>query len=134
MTKSATKKETTKTATKEETAVEQIQDQFVSNENFEELLKEFEKDAQILKEGTVAKGVIVEIGTMEEWGGINDWRNLEIVDADNSVVYPATELQKNTEIGGAANLFLSDGIPDSYTPKSLAAVSVNSKIIAGQLS
>jgi len=34
-------------------------------------------------------GVIVEYGTMEEWGGIADWRNLEIIDAEGKYVLPA---------------------------------------------
>ena len=36
-------------------------EQFVSNENFAELLEKFEEDSQNLKEGTVVKGVIIEI-------------------------------------------------------------------------
>ncbi|MFT6106244.1 MAG: small subunit ribosomal protein S1 [Rickettsiales bacterium] len=44
---------------------EQIKNQpepeFVLNENFAELLAEYEKDCQVLKEGTVVKGVVVEI-------------------------------------------------------------------------
>jgi imidazolonepropionase len=34
-------------------------------------------------------GVIVEYGTMEEWGGIADWRDLEIIDAEGKYVLPA---------------------------------------------
>ncbi len=36
-------------------------DQFFLNENFAELLAEYEKDCQVLKEGTVVKGVVVGI-------------------------------------------------------------------------
>jgi small subunit ribosomal protein S1 len=38
-----------------------LNDQFTTDENFAELLAEYEKDGQILKEGTVVKGVVVEI-------------------------------------------------------------------------
>ena len=34
-------------------------------------------------------GVIVEYGPMEEWGGIADWRDLEIIDAEGKFVLPA---------------------------------------------
>lgn len=34
-------------------------------------------------------GVIVDYGSMEEWGGITDWRDLEIIDADGKYVLPA---------------------------------------------
>lgn len=34
-------------------------------------------------------GVIVAYGSMEEWGGINDWRDLEIIDAEGKFVLPA---------------------------------------------
>ena len=34
-------------------------------------------------------GVIVEYGSMEEWGGIADWRDLEIIDAEGKFVLPA---------------------------------------------
>jgi imidazolonepropionase len=34
-------------------------------------------------------GVIVEYGSMEEWGGITDWRDIEIIDAEGKYVLPA---------------------------------------------
>src|SRR5574343_266508 len=34
-------------------------------------------------------GVIVAYGPMEDWGGITDWRDLEIIDADGKFVLPA---------------------------------------------
>jgi imidazolonepropionase len=34
-------------------------------------------------------GVVVEYGSMEEWGGIADWRDLEIIDAEEKFVLPA---------------------------------------------
>lgn len=34
-------------------------------------------------------GVIVAYGPMEDWGGITDWRDLEIIDADGKYVLPA---------------------------------------------
>ena len=38
-----------------------VQEEFASNENFAELLQKFEEESQFLKEGTVVKGVIIEI-------------------------------------------------------------------------
>ena len=34
-------------------------------------------------------GIVVEYGSMEEWGGIADWRDLEIIDAEGKFVLPA---------------------------------------------
>lgn len=34
-------------------------------------------------------GMVVAYGSMEEWGGIEDWRDLEIIDADGKFVLPA---------------------------------------------
>jgi imidazolonepropionase len=34
-------------------------------------------------------GVIVAYGPMEDWGGITDWRNLEVIDAEGRFVMPA---------------------------------------------
>lgn len=34
-------------------------------------------------------GMVVAYGSMEEWGGIEDWRDLEIIDADGKYVLPA---------------------------------------------
>ena len=34
-------------------------------------------------------GVIVAYGAMEDWGGITDWRDLEVIDADGKFVLPA---------------------------------------------
>lgn len=34
-------------------------------------------------------GVIVAYGPMSEWGGITDWRDLEIIDAEGCLVFPA---------------------------------------------
>ena len=34
-------------------------------------------------------GIIVEYGSMEEWGGITDWRNIEVIDAEGKYVLPA---------------------------------------------
>ena len=34
-------------------------------------------------------GIVVEYGSMEEWGGIADWRDLEIIDAEVKFVLPA---------------------------------------------
>lgn len=35
------------------------------------------------------EGVIVAYGTMDEWGGITDWRDLEVIDAEGKFVLPA---------------------------------------------
>lgn len=37
----------------------------------------------------VENGVILDYGKMEEWGGIADWRDLEVIDADGRFVLPA---------------------------------------------
>jgi imidazolonepropionase len=37
----------------------------------------------------IEDGVIVAYGPMEEWGGITDWRDLEVVDAEGCLVMPA---------------------------------------------
>lgn len=34
-------------------------------------------------------GMVVAYGSMDEWGGIEDWRDLEIIDADGKFVLPA---------------------------------------------
>ena len=34
-------------------------------------------------------GMVMAYGSMEDWGGINDWRDLEIIDADGKYVLPA---------------------------------------------
>lgn len=37
----------------------------------------------------IEDGVIVAYGEMEDWGGITDWRDLEVIDADGRYVLPA---------------------------------------------
>lgn len=37
----------------------------------------------------IEDGVIVAYGPMEEWGGITDWRDLEVIDAEGCLVLPA---------------------------------------------
>lgn len=37
----------------------------------------------------IEDGVIVAYGTMEDWGGITDWRDLEVIDAEGKYVLPA---------------------------------------------
>lgn len=37
----------------------------------------------------IEDNIIVDYGTMEEWGGIADWRDLEIIDAEGKYVLPA---------------------------------------------
>jgi imidazolonepropionase len=49
------------------------------------------KNLPVLENAFVAKedGVIVAYGPMDEWGGITDWRDLEVIDADGKYVLPA---------------------------------------------
>ncbi len=37
----------------------------------------------------IEDGIIAMYGSMEDWGGISDWRNLEIIDAEGRFVLPA---------------------------------------------
>jgi imidazolonepropionase len=37
----------------------------------------------------IEDGIIVDYGSMEEWGGILDWRDLEIIDAEGKFVLPS---------------------------------------------
>ncbi|MES2589913.1 MAG: imidazolonepropionase [Bacteroidota bacterium] len=37
----------------------------------------------------IENDIIVEYGTMEEWGGITDWRGVEVIDAEGKYVLPA---------------------------------------------
>lgn len=49
------------------------------------------KELPILENAYLAleDGVIVAYGSMDDWGGITDWRNLEVIDADSKFVMPA---------------------------------------------
>lgn len=49
------------------------------------------KDLPILENAFLAieNGIIVAYGSMEDWGGITDWRDLQVVDADGKYVLPA---------------------------------------------
>lgn len=49
------------------------------------------KELPILEDAFLAleDGVIVAYGPMSEWGGITDWRDLEVIDADGKYVLPA---------------------------------------------
>ncbi|MDG1742638.1 MAG: imidazolonepropionase [Crocinitomicaceae bacterium] len=49
------------------------------------------KELPILENAYLAleDGVIVAYGSMDDWGGITDWRNLEVIDADGKFVMPA---------------------------------------------
>jgi imidazolonepropionase len=49
------------------------------------------KELPIIEDAFLAQenGVIVEYGSMAEWGGINDWRDVEIIDAEGKYVLPA---------------------------------------------
>lgn len=48
-------------------------------------------NANILENAFLAieDGIIVSYGSMEEWGGITDWRDLEVIDAEGKFVLPA---------------------------------------------
>ena len=75
------------------------QDHFVSNENFAELLAEYEKDGQVLKEGTVVKGVVV---------GISDKGVAVDIGAKSIGYVPATEFRLDGAIeeGDVVDVFL----------------------------
>ncbi len=49
------------------------------------------KSLPILKNAFLAleDGMIVAYGSMEDWGGITDWRDLEVIDAEGKYVLPA---------------------------------------------
>ena len=49
------------------------------------------KELPILENAFLAleDGVIVAYGSMEDWGGITDWRDLEVIDAEGRYVLPA---------------------------------------------
>ncbi len=37
----------------------------------------------------IENGIIVDYGTMEEWGGILDWRDLEVTDCEGKMIFPS---------------------------------------------
>lgn len=49
------------------------------------------KELPVLEDAFLAleDGVIVAYGRMEDWGGISDWRDLEVIDAEGKYVLPA---------------------------------------------
>ncbi len=75
------------------------QSQFISSENFAELLAEYEKDCQVLKEGNVVKGVIV---------GINDKGVAVDIGAKSIGYVPITEFRAdgNIEEGDVVDVLL----------------------------
>ena len=76
-----------------------LEDQFVISENFAELLTEYEKDCQVLKEGTVVKGVVV---------GISDKGVAVDVGAKSIGYVPLTEFREdgNIEEGDVVDVLL----------------------------
>lgn len=61
-------------------------------ENLQEVVKGASmQELPVLEDAYLAieNNVIVAYGTMEEWGGIADWRDLEIIDAEGKFVLPA---------------------------------------------
>ena len=61
-------------------------------ENLPKVIKGEEmKSLPILENAYLAleDGVVVAYGEMSEWGGINDWRDLEVIDAEGKFVLPA---------------------------------------------
>ncbi|MGJ8661578.1 MAG: imidazolonepropionase [Bacteroidota bacterium] len=61
-------------------------------ENLPQIRKGAEmKELPIIENAFLAQedGVIVEYGSMSEWGGITDWRDVEVIDAEGKYVLPA---------------------------------------------
>lgn len=50
----------------------------------------------------IEDGIIVDYGTMEEWPGITDWSNLEVIDAEGRMVFPSW-VDSHTHIVYAGN-------------------------------
>ena len=48
-------------------------------------------DLSIIENAFLAleEGEVIAYGSMDEWGGIDDWRDLEIIDAEGKYVLPA---------------------------------------------
>ncbi|MES2677653.1 MAG: 30S ribosomal protein S1 [Pseudomonadota bacterium] len=87
------------TTNKTQTSEKIQESEFILNENFAELLAEYEKDCQILKEGTVVKGVVV---------GISDKGVAVDVGAKSIGYVPLTEFRVdgNIEEGDVVDVML----------------------------
>ena len=79
--------------------IQELDNQFVLNENFAELFAEYEKDCQVLKEGTVVKGVVV---------GISDKGVAVDIGAKSIGYVPLTEFRAdgNIEEGDVVDVML----------------------------
>lgn len=74
------------------TLIKNIKGLVQCGENLPKIRKGAEmKELPILENAFLAleDGVIVAYGSMEDWGGITDWRDLEVIDADGKFVLPA---------------------------------------------
>ena len=63
---------------------------------------------------------IIAFDRMDNWRGITDWRNLEIIDADNSLIYSLNEsVIDNVTLGEFKNIIISisqDNLPSINIP------------------
>lgn len=62
------------------------------NEPYKTMVKGREmKNLPVIKDAYLAieDGQIVDFGRMEDWPGISDWSNLEVIDADGKMVFPS---------------------------------------------
>jgi imidazolonepropionase len=72
--------------------IKNIKGLVLAGENFQPYLKGKEMaKLPILQNAFVAKedGVIIDYGSMEDWQGLLDWRDVEVIDAENCFVLPA---------------------------------------------
>ncbi|MCE3255544.1 MAG: rpsA [Rickettsiaceae bacterium] len=85
--------------TKNQATNQELENQFILKENFAELLAEYEKDCQVLKEGTVVKGVVV---------GISDKGVAVDIGAKSIGYVPLTEFRSdgNIEEGDVVDVML----------------------------
>ena len=76
---------------------QEIQENFIIDENFAELFGEYKKDSQKLVEGTIVKAVIIEITD----------KNVVVDVGAKSVGYlPKNEFQEDVEEGDVIDLYL----------------------------
>ncbi|MBU2020476.1 MAG: imidazolonepropionase [Bacteroidetes bacterium] len=72
--------------------IKNIKGLVLAGENFKPYLKGEEMaNLPILQNAYVAKedGVIIDYGSMDDWQGLLDWRDVEVIDAENCFVLPA---------------------------------------------
>lgn len=71
--------------------IKNIKGLFQTGEDFPEFKKGKQmNEDNLIEDAFIAleEGVIVAYGKMEDWGGITDWRNLKVYDAENKYVLP----------------------------------------------